>query len=202
MQTEDFLNYVRMECKKHGVKLRLSNHKRVRSDGYCSGYFSADPPELAVARKSKEFWPVLVHEFCHMQQWLEDADVWINGTTSNGTDAWALMVNYIGGHDYDQDEIDQAFSIIIRCERDCDQRAVKMIKKYNLPIDTDRYIRQSNAYHYFYHIVKETRKWYGKEPIYSHQSILDLCEANFRSDPVRGIPDLIRREMMKYMKDK
>lgn len=197
---QDFLYHVKEECKKHGVKFRLSPYKRLKSGGYCTGYFSPDPPELAVAEKSKEFWSVLVHEFCHMQQWIEKTPVWTNDTTKGGFESWELMVGYMNGEKYPQEDIDEAFEIIIRCERDCDMRSVKMIKKYNLPIDTKKYIKQSNAYHYFYHVVKEKKKWYGKQPIYSKKNVLDACPDNFRTNPVKGIPKEIREEIVKHIK--
>lgn len=199
MEKKNFLNYVRLECKKHGVKLRLSPYKRVKAHGYCAGYFCSSIPEIAVARKNKDFWSILVHEFCHMQQWIEQVPEWVESKTTGGYEAWELMEGYLSGTDYPQQDIDEAFAIIIKCERDCDMRTVKMVKKYNLPIDVSMLIKQSNAYHWFYHIVKEKRKWYGKTPIYSKKKVLELCPDNFRTNPSKGIPDDVRKMMLRYI---
>ena len=200
--TKNFIAHVRSECKLHDVKLRLSPYKRVRSHGYCSGYFSDDPRELAVSKKSSEFLGILVHEFCHMQQWLDKTSVWTDTITECGVEAWELMVDYLDGVHFDQKDIDRAFEIIMLCERDCDMRSVKMIKKYKLPIDVKTYIKQANAYHYFYHVVKDTRKWYGKMPIYMNKNVINLCPDNFRRNTVRSIPDDIYAAILDHIESK
>jgi len=198
-EVNSFLEFVKNECKEYNVTLRLSKTKRVRSGGYVSGYFSESDLVIAVAMKSDEWLSTLVHEFCHMRQWKEDSEFWINSEIDDGTDAWDIMESHLRGEKVSQSHINQAYKIIIACERDCDMRAVKMMKKFNLPIDIKNYIKQANAYHYFYHCVRDTGKWYGKVPVYCNKKVLDLCPDNFRSDTIKKIPQNIHDAICEHI---
>jgi len=203
MTPEDkFIKHVKEECKKHGVRLRLAKTKRVRSGGYVSGYFDDEEPSLVVAMGNPNWVEILLHEFCHMQQWLEDSDIWRNSIVSTGEDAWTVMSRHLRGEEIKQSLLDEAYGMVIRCERDCDMRAVRMMKKFRLPIDTKEYIRQSNSYHYFYHAVKKTGKWYGKIPIYKNPDVVALCPDTFRAQTDKTCPEHIMNAILEHMKGK
>jgi hypothetical protein len=44
-------------------------------------------------------------------------------------------------------------------ELDNEKRSVKLIKKWNLPIDTKIYTRKANAYVQYYNYLHHTRRW-------------------------------------------
>jgi hypothetical protein len=65
-------------------------------------------------------------------------------------------------------------------ELDCEKRTVKKIKKYNLPINIDRYIKEANACLWWYTSVTITRRWDGQQ--YSRPSVLKLMPTHFNND--------------------
>ena len=70
-EEKKLIDYVRSECKEHGIRFVLSNHQAVNTGERCraSGYF--DETSLVVAKKSSKWVQTLAHEYCHMCQWLE-----------------------------------------------------------------------------------------------------------------------------------
>ncbi len=55
-------------------------------------------------------------------------------------------------------------------ELDCERRAVKKIKKFDLPLDVEEYIKQASAYIHYYNYMQLRRNNYtpGKEPYYNN----------------------------------
>jgi len=70
-------------------------------------------------------------------------------------------------------------------ELDCEKRAVKNIKKYNLPVNIETYIQKANSYILFYNYVKETRQWSkpGNAPYaLKNKELWSLCPTKFMPD--------------------
>ena len=68
-------------------------------------------------------------------------------------------------------------------ELDNEKRAVKIIKKFDLDIDIDRYIKKANAYVLFYNRLLATRKWATpKNSPYSNQRIIEKMPRYFMKD--------------------
>ena len=82
------------------------------------------------------------------------------------------------------------------CELDCEKRAVKLMKEYNLPIDIKKYIKQANAYVYFYNTMIDTRKWYKKSPCIVKE-ILDIMPTKFERS-YKSLPNKYLRLVKKY----
>ena len=95
--------------------------------------------------------PLLVHEFSHMQQWIENSKVWSYGKYLDDVDRWLV------GDDVK--DIDEKINKIQLLELDCERRAVKYILKYSLPINLKIYCQKANAYLFFYTWMRETRTW-------------------------------------------
>ena len=169
-----FITDVRKRAKKHGVKFLINKHQNfvecggIRSNGYFS---DEDPVTLAVGMGSRplhQWFIILLHESCHMDQWIEQTDVWNSCTI--GTGEWDTMaiidlwINEVVELSVNQrnDYIRRSFEV----ELDCEKRAAAAIEKWNLPIHVPQYIQKANAYVTFYKIIQKSRKWYkiGKEP--------------------------------------
>ena len=161
---EDFLEKVKKDCIKHDVELCLEDKKYIRDELFgCSGYFDYENKVIAVAiKKKKTDWlGVLVHEYCHMIQWIRNVKVWTDCfhhelDTCVIIDLWLRNLVELTDkqkHNY--------INRTIRLEKDCEKRTVAMIIKYNLPIDIDEYIRYANAYIAFYAAMAEYRSWYN-----------------------------------------
>lgn len=177
MSPEEFVEFVKKDCKEKGVRLHLPESKYVVMDRTrVSGYFTDNPPVLAVAmnREFMEWFPTLVHEYCHMLQWYEGARVWENAGKSEFLWPWLAKKRSLTAKQAKQMAL-WAMSV----ELDCERRVVKMIRRHKLPLDLKWYCRQANAYIYFYHLVYLHRRWYevGKEP-YNTPEIVDSMPAH------------------------
>ena len=121
------------------------------------------------------FLEVLAHEYCHLTQWVEQCKAWkdLERTNSLGK-VWAWIagedVRNIGLH------LNRAAMV----ELDNEKRTVKVIKKFNLPVNVDTYIQKSNAYVLFYQHMKYTRKWCGpKNSPYKVPEIFENMSTKF-----------------------
>lgn len=202
-RTREFVEHVRQDCKNNGVRLIVTRYKRILEpgSGYYSGSFAEEPvPTLHIAGKQMFFLDVLVHEYSHMQQWKEQAPCWTQ-TTVDGVDAWEITNGWLAGLEVNQETLGEAYKIVIRCERDCDMRAVKTIKKWKLPVNLDLYIRSANAYHYGHHVMRDTRKWINAGILGHNKKILKACPNTFSTRPIQGCPkkvyEIIKQEVFK-----
>lgn len=153
-----FIKYVKRVCAQHGFTLDLRRAKKLTlSDNIkCSGYFDEEARVLAVAMKHPDALGILVHEFCHMMQYLDFTRGkfrrWNAATVALGKiDTWLSgkpVTNLKRAIGYSRD-----------LELDNEKRTVAMIQKWDLPVDVDDYIKKANAYILFYNWMHETRRW-------------------------------------------
>ena len=160
-----FIEDLRVLCKNNKVKLKLINKQYIDCDGSSiSGYFDGDNMVLAVAVRKKviDWIEIMIHESCHLDQCLENTKEWNDCTIRKVHDTYSLLdlwLNY--GIEFTDKQLKNIINRIIKCERDCDNRAVTKIKQYGLQdiIDLDVYTQKCNAYHLSYCIVAKIRKW-------------------------------------------
>lgn len=117
---------------------------------------------------------IFVHEFSHFLQWKAQTELW-----KNGEKASILFDRWINqkAHSFSKKHLKD----IQLLELDCDRRALKLIKKYDLPIDVDDYIKQSNSYVLSYNYLYEQRKFFNFSA-YAHKDILKLVPDKHISD--------------------
>lgn len=167
----NFLDDVIHTANANGVQIQMSDTDLVycNSDVPCRGYFTDLPsPVLSVACDyPKEEWlTTLVHESCHMDQWLSDSPYWINAKVL-GIEAISLIELWVQGYIELTEEKKWHYIRLARnLELDCERRAVSKIKKLNLPLDVTWYTQRANAYVLYYNAIGYTRKWFkpGKAP--------------------------------------
>ena len=151
-----FLTLVRVECKANNVELLLKPTKKLKIENniVVGGYFEdygRSKGVLACAMKHEYALPLLVHEFSHMQQWIENTRLWNNGKYILDIDRW------LAGEEVR--DIEEKINKVRLMELDCERRTIKYIIKYNLPINIKTYAQKANAYLFFYNWMKETRVW-------------------------------------------
>ena len=161
-----FIEWVKKQCKQHGVKCDLRKVKYLKLSGNikCSGYFDEDSKQLVVAMNNTDWLGIIVHEYCHMTQWLDGVKVWTDGCIGlEKVEEWLSGKSVRG--------IKSALAKSRDLELDNEKRSVALIKKWDLKIDIDDYIRKANAYVMFYNYMYHTRKWSapGNAP-YSNQT--------------------------------
>ena len=193
MTPNQFLKYVEKELTKHKFKLLMVDKKSVFVEGHVkvSGYFDSEKMILAVTvdKPTKQWLPVLVHEFAHFTQWKSNCKAWKN-TFVKGEDVSDTIFLWV------KDEIKLPLDIVKihtarsrDMELDCEKRAVRLIRKFDLPIDIPTYIKQANAYLYFYNYACLRKRWWkrGKTP-YQTKAIWSEFPDTFRRS-YRSLPD-------------
>ena len=172
---KSFVEHVKSESKKYGIKVKLKNVKYLKLDDNirCSGYFDEEEKVLAVAMNSDIWLGVLVHEYCHLTQWVDNCKEWKAGCRGlPKVDEW------LGGKNIKN--IDKYLNDSRDLELDNEKRAVKLIKKWGLDVDTDRYTQKANAYVQFYNWMKETRRWATpKNSPYRNETIISSMPKRF-----------------------
>lgn len=170
-----FLHYVRGKCKKHGVSLKLKPVTYIKVDGIrCSGYFDDSERVMVVAMKNKLALEILVHEFCHLTQFIDNCPPWKNiGDSLDKLTKWleGKRVNNIHKH----------INAIRDMELDNEKRTVEMIKLFNLDISIKDYIKRANSYIYFYNWIKKSRRWSNpKNSPYKNENVLRIMPDRFQ----------------------
>lgn len=164
-----FIEDLKRECKRRKVKIIFGKGRTVKIEDSLrsSGYFDPAHKELVVGKNRPDWLSILVHESCHMDQWVQDCKVWRRDDRlgTGQLDEWLL------GENMRKRRVAAAIHNIIRLELDCERRALVKIAEYNLPINTTWYSRKANSYLFYYLRVLETRKW--KPAVYDSPTIIN-----------------------------
>jgi len=172
---KNFIEFVKHQCFEYGVKCRLKNVKYLKLSGNikCSGYFDSELPELVVAINRKDWIEILVHEYCHLTQWVEKIPLWDKSATS-----LAKVDDWLGGQEVRG--ISRHLGIARDLELDNEKRAVALIQEWGLKVDVEHYIRKANAYVQFYNYMGISRRWSkpGNSP-YSNENIINEMPDKF-----------------------
>ena len=194
---EKFISHVKSECLSVGVVFKpyKRSYIRLTDDIKCGGFFddgsSTEPGSrkatLAFAQGRPDYLELLVHEYCHLTQWAEQIPLWLASDSS-----LTIVDNWLSGKEYSEEEIHAAISNSRDLELDNEKRSVEMMKRWELPIDTDLYTQKSNAYVLFYNWIKLSRKWSNpKNPPYGNPVILTAMSKRFDMDYEKLTPELI-----------
>ena len=179
-----FYQYTKRYCKKHGKTIRVVDREFLIDSGRCSGF--CDGSEMVVAFKNAFFEEVYCHEFAHLQQCVEKHPLW--DTTFNWStisNKRSLLKNW------------QKLFDIIELERDCEARALRFSKRYNL-FNNVSYAKRANIALYFYQYVFLEHRWCDSSKLFQDETI-------FRRMPqtlvrVRDLHRIDMNMMMLYQK--
>lgn len=164
----------------------------------CVGYFdsAASPAVLAstVGYGDESHWlSILVHETCHMDQYLEDPILWKEYDRCIDIDDW------LSGKRESKFDVEHAIDKTQKLELDCERRAVRKLKKFNLPIDTDEYIQKANSYVFFHQYLKTSRTWPVPGKLYNKRLYSKLPTTFLNDDAYTTLPDEYRVLFDKYL---
>lgn len=155
MKREAFVAKVVAEALDAGISIKILNKKSVNKMG---GWF--DGKELVVAYNCSQGFETLVHEYCHMRQYLENCKSWRQSVTTNSE----LFLHWIRGKAPNNVDYASLFCSMQQCiavEHDCEKRALQCIKEYDLDIDVKQYAKGANIYLYTHHRMLKDGKWYA-----------------------------------------
>lgn len=173
---KEFIEFVRSECKKYGIKFELRPTKYLVLSGNirCGGYFDDENKKLVVSGNHQDWLGILVHEYAHLTQYVDNCEAWRKGGSGlNNLEHW-LSGNKIRSV---KDAINRARNL----EHDNEIRSVKIIKKWKLPVNLKEYIQKANSYLQFYNYMRFTRRWSkpNNSP-YSNPNVWTKMPSTFR----------------------
>jgi hypothetical protein len=150
----DFVNFV---CKNNGFSLVLEESEQVYANGMpCTGYFDSDYKKIVVAKNNQRFFTVLLHEFCHLRQFLEKkfTERWMY---SSELDAILKGLKPV----ILKERFNRIINGVIDLEWDCEQRTIQLLKTLEdfSDKDLDDYYENCYLYMRFYKAVEFFRKW-------------------------------------------
>lgn len=182
-----FIASVKRQCKTYGIELMLSPSKTVvLTDDFsqdCSGYFCDTDKALVVAcgKPFKEWFEILIHEFCHLEQWKTDPR-WKKWTDACGK-TWEWMS---GDTIMNKTQLRNVLDDMIELEKDCEIRAVEKIRKWNLPVNITQYVKKANVYLYSYHMLPEIKKF--PTGVHTDINLIEMAPKTFKKS-YRKVPD-------------
>lgn len=182
MSLESYIEGLEEKTAKHNIKLILKNQKYFLDGGISIGGYFGD--ELAVAtNKPEEVWlSYLIHEDSHLDQWIEKCIEYRRTRLREGICATSLMHSWIKGKCCSPRMIERAITAVRGMELDCERRALKKIKKFNLPVDPSHYIKTAaiNIHQYNYILLRRRYLRKGGKLPYEEPKIISQMPRTLR----------------------
>lgn len=179
----DVVDHTLETAKKHHYIIELRDSQFVYCDEATQtfpveGYIDPISRKIVVAagRSFKKWVPVFVHESCHLDQKIENVDVW-NNVMYKGEDAGFLVDEWIEQkRELGKTDLFRCVKRVQAVEHDCETRTLQKFEQFNLPFDPIVYAQQSNAYIWFYTFVRKERVWHppGNTPVYLKPEVYQL----------------------------
>lgn len=173
---KQFIEHVKVECKKAGIKADLRNvgYVKLGPSIRCSGYFDEVSKTLVCAMNKVDSLEILLHEYGHFTQWQDQCKAW-----TNLGDSIDMMHSWLDGEEVEN--IEHHIKISRDVEIDNEKRAVKLIDKFGLSINKDTYIKRANAYILFYNHMLTVRRWCRPNNMpYENKRVVAVMPNNFK----------------------
>lgn len=197
MQIHTFIGKAIRDLAEAGITVQLVSKTRLLSNNQpFAGYFDETTSMLEVAtdKPEIEWFSIFVHEYCHFLQYEDGVfaaykpDVWADFT------AWHQKTRRLP-----KDQAKKYCRIIQLVELDAERRSVELIKRHDLPIDLDTYIKGANSYVWSYNMVLKHRQWPKKTPI-TEPEILELCPTELIAAPTVRMPKGYEKKYLELCK--
>jgi hypothetical protein len=139
--------------KYHDKSIHFSPQKYLKVGNVsCVGWATEDGIKIATGEHRWKWLGWFVHETCHLDQnkckprWFAGAEEAIND-----------FEEWIRGRRVKN--IQNVVKKVIRLEHDCEQRSLRKIQRFKLPIDVQEYAQQANSYLLGYYQSALDRQW-------------------------------------------
>lgn len=189
-----FVKFVENQCIEHDVKFIFNKDLKKIKHGETTivGYFSQDVPELVVAANNHKYISVLLHEYCHMLQWIDNPDDYERLY-------YGYLYEWIEGSVHDCTKAKQSYEKYCTLERDVAFRGLPLIKKFGLRLDPDRWIQSHNAELTWFAMSLEHRNWglKYKGPCYP-TNLVKMMPKHLNYLPEDKIPKKFSECLLKY----
>lgn len=142
-------------CRENGITVNFRPVRYMLPDKF-SGYFDWENKTIDVAQRSKSWFQIFVHEYCHLEQALDG--LWLANVEARAWSDWDDWIN--GEKAFTDDYVKKITKTIQECELDCERRVVKYVKKLGFSsINLESYQRSSNVYVLSYEAARQTGIW-------------------------------------------
>lgn len=192
MNKEDFIANVVNEllCNQFSVFL----HQKTTVED-CGGWFDYENKEFLTAMDNPMGFEIFIHEYSHFLQWKNHTEWFMvhNGGTQ-------ILFDWLDGTEYTPDILNLAHRDAVALELHCEQQAIWLIEKYDLPVDLDKYRKAANAYLLFYQFVRTKRSWSKKSP-YNNVEIMKAMPTELKPLEYYLSPDSIPDEIRAYFEE-
>lgn len=158
--------------------------------GKCIGYCEEDG-NVTIASKNKLAAPTYIHEFSHMNQQVEDIELWHHEGVEDSIAPSIVGINHLAKNGVKDFKV---FYDTMLLERDCEKRSLKYIDEFRIPVNPILYAKRANVYLYYYQYIFLKRKWCGSTTIYKKE-LMDLMPNSLVS------PKKLRNIDMDIMKE-
>lgn len=181
MLLPDYLDMRISQASEVGIEVKLLPQRYViESNAKWTGLFDAEEKSVELARKSPYFWPVMIHEFCHMDQWIEKTP---EEQAYNKCKLLERFDDFFQGKtNFTLEQQLIAMNVMRALEFDCEKRVVNQITTYDLPIDIPTYIQQANAYMYYHAVMFMLRRLHVKKSPSRHKAIYSTMPTEFLTE--------------------
>lgn len=182
-----FMAHMKRVCLANEVSFRpVSNSYVIMTVGRtrlrCAGYFAANSstgPVLSFATELpfKTWFRVAIHEFGHLEQWLEDFQP---STGDLRRKFWQWLNNNI---ELTPEEIRVSVKAVRDREYDAEKRTLAAIEKYKLPLDPIDAAKHMNWYLYSFQYAATFRFWVGKDISgFNNEALVDAMPEKLSDD--------------------
>jgi hypothetical protein len=148
---------------RNGITFTLRQEPNIEYAGGC--FFDQDKTlKVTTNRRSKTWRQIFLHEYCHFLQWKEKSKWFTTAGVSFGPmNFWEWLEGEVTLTPH---QINLAINFFQGLERNCEQRAIKIIKDKDLGFDLEKYIKGANSYIMLYNVVRLDGKWCQIPPYY------------------------------------
>ena len=203
----DYIAHTIRYAVKNRITVHLLNKSSIKSEDSplpFGGYFCSEERILATATNTsfKNWFPVFVHESCHMDQFLENSKYWNITNIKGGGCALHNLFEWVEGKKKLTPAQATRYSYLCgQLELDCEKRVVQKIADWNLSICPERHTREANCYVLFYNFISKYRVWSKpKRAPYKYKEIMDKMSPRFDYD-YRELPKWFEKAVLKYCFD-
>jgi len=194
----DLLEHVKRHCKIHQIELQIANTSVIQYPGHSScvsGFFVVknNNPILGIALGAKSSDEILLHEFNHSIQWIENDRSWKqNYLTSSEIKKFSMQQNAEAldiinlwtdkSIELTSFELTDFINRAISVELDCEKRTVKWAFLYLKDFNSSFYTQKANAYLRYYKFVELNRRWNLKTAPYDDKATIASQLSTFDQD--------------------
>jgi len=115
--------------------------------------------QIATGRKLNVWAGNLVHEYQHFKQWEEYTPNQRFKNAQEYDPSIEMLEAWTNKSLFSKSALWTSAHRVVKWESDAELRAIRDIKKYDLPLDMSLYIKQATAYMLSYGFVVEARRW-------------------------------------------